>query len=279
MDRRFPEAHVEYVRKYYLQIGSIVCAMEVAVALEGNLTDFSLADMLRLLQAGSKTGILRVSHDDQKVVICFEDGQIYFVGDDEPTEPSSARLVRAGIVSEKQLRQARGLMKIQRLDKAGRKLGQVLADEGYVDSDVLHRFVIDQVSGALFTPLTWETGDLRFEPRKKLDEADIGVAVSVDEALEETGKRLEAWSKIRDKVPSMDTRFAMAPSPGATSSDIHLKPKEWMMLCHLHGGRSVAELVELTGYNEFETARVLYGMHANGLVIRVDEVGEPLPDE
>jgi len=86
------------------------------------------------------------------------------------------------------------------------------------------------------------------------------------------------WNKIRDKIPSTDTRFAMADGPGQKPMDIHLKPREWMLLCFLHGGRSVGELVELTGYNDFETAKILYGMYAGGLIVKVGPAGEALTE-
>jgi DNA-binding MarR family transcriptional regulator len=89
----------------------------------------------------------------------------------------------------------------------------------------------------------------------------------------EASRRLELWGRIRQKIPSMDTEFIMAGAPGDKSMEIHLKPHEWMLLCYLHGGRSVRELVELTGYNDFETAKILYGMYAAGLIERLgDEV-------
>jgi hypothetical protein len=72
------------------------------------------------------------------------------------------------------------------------------------------------------------------------------------------------WNRIREKIPTLDTRFVMAAAPGEKSIEIHLKPKEWMLLCYLHGGRSVSELTELTGYNDFETAKILYGMTRPG---------------
>ncbi len=252
--------------------------MEGTVALEGNLTEFSLVDMFRLLQSGSKTGLLQVSRDDQVCTVCFLDGRIYFAGDIDSAEPAGARLVSAGVIAEKQLRQARGLMKIQRRDRADRKIGQILADEGYVEAQVLERFTRELVSDALFAPLTWDSGEIRFEPDVVLEPFDIGVSVPVDETLEEVGKRLDAWERIREKIPSMQTRFIIATGPGAKSNEIHIKPKEWMMLCHLHGGRSVAELVKLTGHNDFDVARVLYGMYAGGLITRIDEAGQPVDD-
>ena len=110
------------------------------------------------------------------------------------------------------------------------------------------------------------------------DEVDLGLTVSIEAVLADSGRRLEMWNKIKDKIPSMDTRFAMSANPGQKPTDIHLKPREWMLLCYLHGSRSVRELVELTGYNDFETAKILYGMYASGLIEKVGPAGESLAD-
>lgn len=248
------------------------------MALEGNLKDFSLADMFRLLHSGSKSGVLHVQGTDAEGVVCFRDGLVFHAAAGGGTEPMAKRLTKAGIISDKQLRQAQGLMKIQKKDKANRKLGQILVDEGYLEAVVLEDFVREQVSNALFDLLRWEEGELRFDPDEACLDADIGISVPIESAMADASKRLEAWSKIQDKIPSMDTRFAMAAVPGTKNIDIHLKPREWMLLCYLHGGRSVSELVQLTGYSDFETARTLYAMYAGGLIDKVGPDGEPVRD-
>ncbi len=248
------------------------------MALEGSLADFTLPDMFRLLETGSKTGTLHVASGEKDGVVCFRDGLVYHANSGTPGEPAGKRLAESGIISEKQLRQAQGLMKIQKRDKATRRLGQILVDEGYVEASVLEGFVVETVADALFDLMRWDEGDLRFEPDEGVVDADIGIYVAIDTALAEADKRLEVWTRIRDKIPSVDTRFAMAASPGTKSAEIHLKPREWMLLCYLHGGRSVRELVELAGYNDFETARILYGMYAGGLIEKVGPAGETLSD-
>ncbi len=248
------------------------------MALEGNLRDFSLSDMFRLLQSGSKTGALNVAGPDSAGIVCFRDGQVLFASSDGTREAAGKRLVRHGVISEKQLRQAQGLMKIQKKDKAQRRLGQILVDEGYLEASVLEAFVREQVAAALFDLLRWEDGELRFDSDQECAEVDLGIAVSVDAVMADAQKRLEAWNRITEKIPSLDTRFAMAASPGSKSTDIHLKPREWMLLCYLHGSRSVRELVQLTGYSDFETARILYGMYAGGLIERVGPAGERLAE-
>ena len=167
---------------------------------------------------------------------------------------------------EKQLRQALGLQKIQKKEKADRRLGQILVDEGYLECEVLENFIQEQINDTLFDLFRWDEGELRFEADETCEDEDIGISVSVENIIMESARRLELWNRIRQKIPSLDTRFIMASAPGDKSMEIHLKPKEWMLLCYLHGGRTVRELVELTGYNDFETAKILYGMFAAGLI-------------
>ena len=248
------------------------------MALEGNLEDFSLADMFRLLASGSKTGALHVVGERGEGLVCFRDGEIFFASSDGVTVGVGKRLVSSGIVSDKQLRQATGLMKIQKKDKAGRKLGQILVDEGYLEFGVLEHSLREQIADALFDLLRWEEGESRFESDAPCADTDLGLSVPVDIALADAERRLETWRRIREKIPAGDTRFAMAAEPGKKPADIHLKPREWMLLCYLHDGRTVEELTQLTGYNDFDTAKTLYGMYAEGLIVKVGLAGETLPE-
>ena len=244
------------------------------VALEGNLRDFSLEDMFRLLASGTKTGTLHMERSDAQGRVCFKKGRVFFASSNWNRESLGRRLVKADVISEKQLRQALGLQKIQKKEKANRRLGQILVDEGYLESRVLENFIQEQINDTLFDLFRWEDGELRFEPDEACEDEDIGISVSVENIIMESARRLEMWNKIRVKIPSLDTTFIMASAPGDKSMEIHLKPKEWMLLCYLHGGRTVRELVELTGYNDFDTAKILFGMYSAGLIERLGQHGE-----
>jgi hypothetical protein len=248
------------------------------VALEGNLKDFSLADMFRLLASGSKSGVLHVVNGDGEGRVCFKRGEVFFASSGDEDEAVGKQLVSAGIISDKQLRQARGLVKIQKKDMADRKLGQILVDEGYLEAGVLESFVRELIADALFDLLRLEEGELRFESGAGCADVDLGLSIPVDTVLEDSEKRLVTWRLVRERIPSGDTRFAMAAAPGEKPADIRLKPREWMLLCFLHDGRSVDELVQETGYNAFETAQTLFSMYAEGLIVKVGPAGEILAD-
>jgi hypothetical protein len=245
------------------------------VALEGNLKDFSLPDMFRLLAQGSKTGTLYMENGDAQGKVCFKKGRVFFASSNWNRESLGRRLVKSGVISEKQLRQALGLQKIQKKEKADRRLGQILVDEGYLEAMVLENFIQEQINDTLFDLFRWEEGDLRFEADETCADEDIGIAVSVENIIMEASRRLEMWNRIRQKIPSLETMFTMAEAPGDKSMEIHLKPAEWMLLCYLHGGKTVRELVELTGYNDFETAKILYGMYSAGLIEKVGAAESP----
>ncbi len=245
------------------------------MALEGNLKDFSLSDMFRLLGSGRKSGTLHLDRPDASGAVCFDKGRVFFASSNWNRESLGRRLVKSGVISEKQLRQALGLQKIQKKEKAGRRLGQILVDEGYLESKLLENFIQDQINDTLFDLFRWDEGNLRFEAGENSEDEDIGVAVSVENVIMEASRRLELWNKIREKIPGMDTAFTMAPAPGDKSMEIHLKPREWMLLCYLHGRRTVRELIDISGYNDFETAKILYGMYSVGLI---DRVGGPDED-
>jgi hypothetical protein len=247
---------------------------EALLALEGNLKDFSIADMFRLLASGRKTGTLYLERPDAQGKVCFKKGRVFFASSNWHRESLGRRIVKVGVISEKQLRQALGLQKIQKKEKADRRLGQILVDEGYLDAKVLENFIQDQINDTLFDLFRWEDGQLRFEADEPCEDEDIGISVSVENIIMESSRRLELWGRIKQKIPSLETEFVMASAPGDKSMEIHLKPKEWMLLCYLHGGRSVSDLVQMTGYNDFETARILYGMYSAGLIEKIGDGAE-----
>ncbi|MBI5230937.1 MAG: DUF4388 domain-containing protein [Coriobacteriales bacterium] len=248
------------------------------MALEGNLSDFSLAEMFRMLASGSKTGVLHVTGEIVSGVVCFRSGSITYADLDGTGPPLSARLATAGAVSARQLRQALGLQKIQRRDKAGRSLGMILVDEGYVEPDALDAFVREQIADALFEMLRLESGELRFEADATCDADDLGMPISVDAALADADRRLDAWKRIRERVPDLDARFVMAEGPGERSSEIRVTPREWAVLCHLHGGRSVRDIMSLADLDEFEAAEVVFQMISTGLIQRIDDAGRPIEE-
>lgn len=234
------------------------------MALRGNLRDFSLPDVFQLVTLSGKTGVLRMKREDAEGSVWFRDGAVFFAQSDWQREPLGTRLVTAGKTTPSALTKA---LEIQRAEPAGgRRLGQILVDEGYVTDKVLEAFVQEQIQDTIFDLFRWDEGDFDFETLDSIPEEDIGLSVSIENVVMEGSRRLEEWNRIKKKIPSMDIVFKMATAPGEGTFDISLKPTEWTLLLKVDGTRAVAELARETGRTDFEVARIVYGLFSAGLL-------------
>src|SRR5450759_2946519 len=250
------------------------------MALRGNLRDFSLPDVFQLVTLSRKTGVLRIRRSDAEGSVWFRDGEVFFAQSNWHHEPLGTRMVSAGKIAPSGLARALEVQKAEPSED-GRRLGQILVDEGYVTEKVLEAFVQEQIQDTIFDLFRWDEGDFDFEPLPEFPvEEDIGLSVSIENIVMEGSRRLEEWNRIKKKIPSMDLVFKMATAPGEGTFDISLKPAEWNLLLKTDGTRSVAQLARETGHTDFEVARVVYGLFSAGLLeVASDEEVERLRAE
>ncbi len=234
------------------------------MALRGNLRDFSLPDVFQLVTLSGKTGVLRIKRADAEGSIWFRDGEIFFAQSDWHREPLGTRLVSAAKITPNALSKALEIQKGEPAD--GRRLGQILIDEGYVTPQILEAFVQEQIQDTIFDLFRWDEGDFDFEPLESAPAEDIGLSVSIENVVMEGSRRLEEWNRIKKKIPSMEIVFKMATAPGEGTFDISLKPAEWNLLLKVDGTRSVAEMAHDFNRTDFEIARVVYGLFSAGLL-------------
>jgi hypothetical protein len=241
------------------------------MALRGNLRDFSLPDVFQLVQLSGKTGVLRIQGPEADGSIWFRDGEVFFAQSNWRREQLGERLVAAQRITPAALARALELRASE--PEGGRRLGEILVNEGYITPQVLETFVQEQIQDTIFDLMRWDEGDFDFEVLPDVVHEDIGLSVSVENIVMEGSRRLEEWQRIKKKVPSTDMVFKMATAPGEGTFEISLKPIEWALLLLIDGTRSVRELAVETRSTDFDVARVIYGLFSAGLL----EV--PLDDE
>lgn len=235
------------------------------MALRGNLRDFSLPDVFQLVTFSRKTGVLRIVREDgAQGSVWFREGEVFFASSNWHSAPLGERLVGAQSITAQALK--RGLELRAAEGDGARRLGQILVDEGYITDTVLEAFVTEQIQDTIFDLMRWDEGDFDFDPMPDVVDEDIGLTVSIENVVMEGSRRLEEWSRIRKKIPSVDVVFKMATAPGEGTFEISLKPIEWQLLLQIDGTRSVAELAVESGRTDFEVARILYGLFSAGLL-------------
>jgi hypothetical protein len=248
------------------------------MALSGDLHDFSIPDVFRLVSLSGKTGVLRLVSGEDVGSVWFRDGQIFFAQSDRRSSLLGERLVAAGRVSTREL--ARAVELREEEPEGGRRIGEILVDDGIISFAVLEAFVQEQIQDTVFDLFLWDEGTFDFELLDAPPERqDIGLAVSIENIVMEGARRLAEWTALRTSAASGNVVFRVGSVSGEEVVDIALKPSEWRVVTLADGTRTVSEVAEAAGVSEFDAARTLYGLFGAGLLQIVEPADETAIDD
>jgi hypothetical protein len=202
------------------------------MAIEGPLRELGIHDVFQLLDLSRKTGVLRVSSQLRE-----DEGLVYF---------DAGRVVQASIRS-----------------KPAAPL-----DAATLSRRELERLLRLQVESVVFELMSWQEGFFSFEeqPRERLPR-DTRISVSTESLLMEGARRIDEWSRIADVIPSVDVVPQFAPVEGEQGGTmLDLLPHEWQVLTMIDGERDLREIAASLGRDEFEIAKIAYGLATTGVL-------------
>ncbi|TVP47320.1 MAG: DUF4388 domain-containing protein [Gemmatimonadales bacterium] len=244
------------------------------MAIEGQLADVSLADIIQLLAVGRKTGCLTVTDRASFGYIYLDDGRVVYANVLNRPDRLGELLVRNQVIDREKLSRA---MEDQAREP-GKRLGQILVERGDLGENELQRFITVQIEEAVYHLFSWDRGAFHFEPDAQPDEeATSDVSINAESLLLEGARRVDEWSMIAKKIPSMDVVFAVEPRDDV--HDVELTPDQERLLALVDGHHTARELVLETGLVEFDVAKALYGLVQAGFIRSVGQRQEPASDE
>ncbi|MGD2152264.1 MAG: tetratricopeptide repeat protein [Gemmatimonadales bacterium] len=236
------------------------------MAIKGSLKEASLPDVLQLLTMGGKTGCLSVTDRQSFGYIYFEEGRIIYASLLNRRDRIGDILVRESVITREQLDAA---IEEQSTARDGRRLGEILKDSGYIEPDTLQKWVRYQIEEAVYHLFTWSQGTFYFEPGQRPEREQILVSIDPESLLLEGARRVDEWSQIEKKVPSLELLFSLHPERSAAISSLNLTDEQQKILPLLDGAHSGWDIIEETALGEFEVGKALFGLVSAGLVRRV----------
>lgn len=246
------------------------------MAIKGSLREASLPDVVQLLFLGRRTGCLSVANERNFGSIWFDDGWITFAGMVTREDRIGERLIAAGRLTAEQLAQAIAVQQAV----PGQRLGVVLRQLGFLTPHDVELEVRRQVEETIYTLFTWTSGTFSFEAGGKPEESDVALRLNPDGLLLEGARRVDEWSVIAKKIPTLDAVFALeGEGRGTTESDDGLVEIERSILPHITGTHTVRDIMDATGLTDFEICRVLYGLLSAGRLRRVATAAAAPPRE
>jgi hypothetical protein len=254
------------------------------MAIEGPLRELGIHDVFQLLDLSRKTGVLCVSSKlrEDEGVVHFDDGSVVHASIRSKSVPIELVLLEAGRITQADLDQAHAAG--DDTDGGGRR-GRTIVDSlvqvGAITQRELERQLRLQIESVVFELMSWREGFFSFEERSR-DELprDTRIAVSTESLLMEGARRIDEWSRIADLVPNLDVVPELAPVDDDRGGDggptLDLLPHEWQVLTMIDGDRDLRAIAALLGRDEFETAKIAYGLATTG-VVAIRQAPEPTP--
>lgn len=245
---------------------------------EGPLREFGIHDVFQLLDLSRKTGMLRVTSPvrDDEAHVFFDGGKVVHALLVSQASSPEELLVEAGKITKDELEHARKLAS----DLGnGASLSGIFIDAGVVSERELERMVRTRLETVVFDLMAWRDGFFSFEERA-IDEVgkESRISVATESLLMESARRIDEWSRIADKVPNLTVIPALAPVPEDHESQLDLLPNEWEVLSMIDGARDLRSIAGELNRDEFDVARVVYGLATTGVVeIRQRRLSTTIP--
>ena len=171
------------------------------------------------------------------------------------------------------------LLEILKLLVSGKMNGRLIVTnsigkgEIYVKAGQLIHCVSGSSIGeiALTNMLGWIEGRFSFENDVVAPEESIKTAT--EQLLFDGARMIKDWQGIKKVISSMDLVFGLS-AKGNTGA-VNLQPDEWQILAQINGNRTITEIVEATGKDEFEVAKILFQLHSVGLLEKTEKSARP----
>jgi Domain of unknown function (DUF4388) len=234
------------------------------MAIEGPLRELGIHDVFQLLDLSRKTGTLAVTSElrDNEGTVHFQNGKVVAAAIKSNPHRIGDLLMRAGRVTASQVTEA---SKKQTEGGDTRRLGEILLDMGAITQKELERQIRIQIEAVVFELLSWREGFFRFEEGQM--QSDPMVQIGTEALLMEGARRIDEWSRISDRVPSL----LAIPRLTDTGDDKHapmldLLPSEWEVLTMIDGDLDLRAIASRLARTEFDLAKVVYGLVSTGVV-------------
>jgi len=231
------------------------------MALRGNLRDFSVTQLLNLINLAKKNGTLIVEGPNDKAHVSFRDGKLAYAQIGQEDNRLATVLYKANKLSQGQYRAIQ-----TRTQVSDKELGLLLINAGYItQEDILGNLQVyfTDVIRRLFT---WVEGFFRFENDLMPPEDRINVRLDLENLIIEGSRQLREWEQLQDEIPSLDMALKFTARPGSNIRNVNLSVEEWRVVSFINPKNSIKQIAIAAKLNDLEIRRIVYGLIQAGLV-------------
>ncbi len=239
------------------------------MALRGNLRDFTVTQLLNLINLAQKTGTLIVDGPSEQAFVSFREGKLAYarIGQDDGSLASV--LHKANKLNANQYRTI--------TERAGRisdkELGLLLINAGYVSQEDILLNLQAHFVNVIRRLFTWVEGLFRFENMLLPPDDRINVKLDLENLIIEGSRQLREWEQLQDEIPSLELALKFTERP---MTNLNLSVEEWRVVRYVDPKNTMRQIASAARLNDMEIRRIVYGLIQAGLVEMVRPSTAPL---
>jgi hypothetical protein len=243
------------------------------MALKGNLRDFTITQLLNLINLARKTGTLVVEGPSEKIWVSFREGKLAYAQMGQEDNSLATVLYRAHKLSAAQHR----AIKARASHMSDKELGLLLINANYITQQDILTSLQTYFVNVVNRLFTWVEGFFRFENDVLPPEGKITVRIGLENIIIEGSRRMREWEQLQDEIPSLEMALKFADRPGTNIRNVNLSVEEWRVVSYINPKNTIRQIARATKMNDLEIRRIVYGLLQAGLVEIIRPVGVPPP--
>lgn len=232
------------------------------MALKGNLRDFSVSQLLNLINLAQKSGALVVEGINGAVTVFFKGGKLCYAQAGQDNNSLVAILHKADKLTTAQQR----AIKEHAGDISDKELGLLLINANYISRQDVLSILQNHFIGITKQLFTWVDGFFQFQNNVSPPKDKVIVRVSLENIIIEGSRRVSEWENLQDEIPSLDMALKFADRPGANIRDVNLNVDEWRVVSYINPKNTMSQIAKATNLNDLEFRRITFSLMQAGLV-------------
>ncbi len=234
-----------------------------SIILSGDISDFSLSDLLQLLDTTKATGKLSLYSPLMTAEIYFDKGNIYYGS----TSKQGKSLLSGEIIEKKMNVSREAFYRAYRTaKKSGIPILRAFVDEKILTEDEIMKILEDRTREAVYSSMELDSGNFFFEKMQIPGHlADVKVRIPASHLILEGARRVDERKYAARMFQDPDMVFIRLMTDVAME-DINLDDNELRIFSLIDGKRTLSDIIKMSGMEENEVKRIIYTLTRAGIL-------------
>ncbi|MEJ2511451.1 MAG: DUF4388 domain-containing protein [Anaerolineales bacterium] len=224
------------------------------MALKGNLRDFTITQLLNLVNLAQKTGTLVVQGANQTAKVTFREGKLAYAEISNEENSLGAILHKARIITAAQYNTIRH----RASNMSDKELGLLLINSGYVSQQDIIGSMQNHFLDILQRLFSWVEGLFLFNAGEPPPQDRIPIRMDLENIIIEGSRRLREWEQLQDELPNLDLALKFTDRPGVNLQKLNMSVEEWRVVSYINPKNSIKQIGKAAKMSDLEIRRVVY---------------------